>query len=304
MAEKIFNKGDIIFQQGELGSTFYQIEEGSVGIFAKDPDGHDSLKLTDLTKGQFVGEMAVIDTFPRSADAVCQEDGTKLIEISEAELNSFFEKDPDRITQLMKALSTRLRDLTRDYDKAKAIAEQVGAAGLDPDKEFLRSLRKYTYYYKTMPNEIPEPSAESVREKKAKKKHSEGFAKNVVSYPAGTVICREGDLVECMYDIHWGRVGIYNNYGTPDEVMLTTLAADNFFGEMGMVSGQPRSATAVAIDQDTTVEIIYPADFKELFEKNPSKIDMILRHLSSRLRVLTAQYLEVCGKIAEKAEEK
>ena len=69
---------------------------------------------------------------------------------------------------------------------------------------------------------------------------------------------------------------------------------------MGMVDNAPRSATAVALDDDTTVEIIHPDDFAELFEKNPYKVDMILKHLSNRLRKLTAEYYEVCGKIAEK----
>jgi CRP-like cAMP-binding protein len=147
---------------------------------------------------------------------------------------------------------------------------------------------------------MPAQSAETVREANAGS-HSEGFAKSVVKYPKGTVICKEGDLVNCMYDIHWGRVGIYSKFGTSEQVQLTTLASDNFFGEMGMVSDQPRSATAVALDPDTTVEIIYPEDFKELFEKNPYKVDMILRHLSTRLRTLTNQYLDVCAKIAEKS---
>ena len=81
---------------------------------------------------------------------------------------------------------------------------------------------------------------------------------------------------------------------------LRIISADEFFGEMGMVSNEPRSATAVALDDNTTVEIIYPKDFRELFEKNPVKVDMVLRHLSTRLRTLTMKYLALCKKISEK----
>ncbi len=296
MAEKQFNKGDVIFRQGDEGNVFYRIISGSVGIFAN-YDQSEDVKLAELKAGGFFGEMAVIDAAPRSGSAIALEDGTRVAEISVSELNEYFEHDPDSIAGLMKVLSTRLRDLTKEYDRAEEVAEKLNITGQDPDEEFLRQLKKYTYYYKIQPNQVIEPSAEIIREQK---KHSEGFSKNVTSYPKGTVICREGDLVECMYDIHWGRVGIYSNYGTPEQVELTVLGADEFFGEMGMVSNEPRSATAVALDDDTTVEIIYPQDFSELFEKNPFKVDMILRHLSSRLRSLTMKYLALCEKIAEK----
>lgn len=301
MAEKQYKKGDVIFRQGGDGNVFYRIIDGSVGIFARYDDGED-VKLAELKKGDFFGEMAVIDTAPRSASAVALED-TTAEEISPDELNDYFAKDPESISTLMKALSLRLRDLTAEYDQAEEIAAKLYLDGHSPDEDFLRSLRKYTYYYKIQPNEKPVPSAEVLREEKEKKNHSEGFSKNVVSYPKDTVICKEGDRVECMYDIHFGRVGIYSNYGKPEQVQLTTLGANDFFGEMGMVSDQPRSATAVALDDETTVEIIYPQDFRELFEKNPFKVDMILRHLSSRLRGLTNQYLDVCGRIARKTGE-
>lgn len=298
MAEKQFNKGDVIFHQGDEGNDLYQILEGSVGFYVS-YDQDDRQKISEAGKGEFFGEMAVIDACPRSADAIALEDGTRIREISASDLNAFFREDPDSITGIMKVLSTRIRDLTDQYDNANAAASRIGADP-KPDEETARGLKKYLFHHRIMPKEMPAQSAETVREANAGS-HSEGFAKSVVKYPKGTVICKEGDLVNCMYDIHWGRVGIYSKFGTSEQVQLTTLASDNFFGEMGMVSDQPRSATAVALDPDTTVEIIYPEDFKELFEKNPYKVDMILRHLSTRLRTLTNQYLDVCAKIAEKS---
>ena len=301
--EKQFNKGDVIFRQGDDANCFYRVVDGSVGIFSNYGGGED-YKLADLARGQFFGEMAVIDAAPRSGSAIVLEDGTRVEQISTSQLNSWFLSDPGNITKLMKVLSARLRDLTDEYDKAQAIAARLGADDANSDEAFLRQFRKYSYYYKIRPSDVPGPSAEVIREKKEADNHSGGFSKNVVAYPKGTVICREGDLVECMYDIHSGRVGVYTNYGKPEQVELTVLGANNFFGEMGMVSGTPRSATAVALDDETTIEIIYPEDLYELFTKNPMKIDMILRHLSTRLRHLTNQYLSVCGKISEKTGEK
>ena len=89
MAERLFNRGEEIFHQGDHGETFYRIIDGTVGIYVNYSEGEEH-KLTELTKGQYVGEMAVIDSYPRSATAVALEDGTKLQEVSENELNNFF----------------------------------------------------------------------------------------------------------------------------------------------------------------------------------------------------------------------
>ena len=133
-----------------------------------------------------------------------------------------------------------------------------------------------------------QPSAESQRQLK------DGYAKKVVEYSAGTVICKEGETGNCMYAIHGGEVGIYSGYGTDHEKLITTLFPDKFFGEMGMLQGEPRSATAVAL-VNTVIEIIYPEDLNELFEKNPSKVVMMMAHLSNRLRNLTNAYVEIGG---------
>ena len=77
MAERLFNRGEEIFHQGDHGETFYRIIDGTVGIYVNYSEGEEH-KLTELTKGQYVGEMAVIDSYPRSATAVALEDGTKL----------------------------------------------------------------------------------------------------------------------------------------------------------------------------------------------------------------------------------
>ena len=97
-----------------------------------------------------------------------------------------------------------------------------------------------------------------------------------------------------MFAVHGGAVGIYTNYGTALEKKLTTLYANTFFGEMGMLDLEPRSATAVAEEDGTIIEVIRPEDLEELFKSNPIEVDMILCHLSNRLRRLTKDYVAAC----------
>ena len=116
------------------------------------------------------------------------------------------------------------------------------------------------------------------------------------------VIFNEGDKSDCMYDIRLGRVGIYANYGTKEEKLLTELTKDQFFGEMGIVEGYPRSATAVAMGDMTELTVIPKNDFEEYCKNNPEKTVLIMKNMSSRIRELTRDYLVVCHTVADSME--
>lgn len=121
-------------------------------------------------------------------------------------------------------------------------------------------------------------------------------------YKKKQIIFREGDYEPCMYDIHLGTVGIYANYGKEDEKLITKLGEDEFFGEMGLIEASPRSATAVALENDTRVQVISAETFNEYFQKQPVKVLMIMQHMSKRLRELTKDYMDACRTVSEAME--
>ena len=129
----------------------------------------------------------------------------------------------------------------------------------------------------------------------------EGAIQPVTTYKKGQIIFRQGDPGMYMYAIHYGTVTIYRDYGTPQEIELTTLYPNSFFGEMGMIENEVRSATAVVTENDTILECIRAEDLEEMFRQSPVKVDMILSHLSKRLRRLTLDYVNACTKAAEEA---
>ena len=122
------------------------------------------------------------------------------------------------------------------------------------------------------------------------------------TFKKGEVIFKQGDLSDCMYDILWGEVGIYADYGTPEEKLLTTLETERFFGEMGMIEGRLRSATAVALEKDTRLKVITPESFDAYFKESPAKVLLIMQNMSHRIRELTRDYLEACRAVAEAVE--
>jgi CRP-like cAMP-binding protein len=288
--DKIFADGEVIIKEGDLANSFFQIKEGSAIVY-KSYGQTDQVKLTDLQPGQYFGEMAVIESYPRSSTVVANGE-VKAVEIPVEELNNYFTENPDEIINIMKHLGNRVRELTADYDDAKKLLSDIKTSGTE-NESLLTLIQKHLGWFKSNKG-FDKPSAEALRESSDKVSSN-----NVESYNKGTVIFKQGETGNCMYFVHGGTVGIYSNYGTDQQNKLTELYPVACFGEMGMIAGEVRSATAVADSDDTYVEIIRAEDLEELFKTCPVKIDMILRHLSYRLRSLTYDYFNTCKEIAE-----
>ena len=103
------------------------------------------------------------------------------------------------------------------------------------------------------------------------------------SYKKGEIIFREGDPGNCMYDIFWGRVGVYTGYGTPQEKKLAELKTEDFFGEMGLLDRAPRSATVVSLSDDTYLGVITESDFHEYFQEMGAGISKLNTHISETI---------------------
>jgi len=99
-----------------------------------------------------------------------------------------------------------------------------------------------------------------------------------VVVPAGQYVFREGDYGEELYIIVEGRVRI-----TLNERTLATLKEREYFGEMSLLDGEPRSASAQA-EVDTLLLRIRQADFHRILARNFDATLAVIRTLSRRLR--------------------
>jgi len=297
MKKVVFNKGEVVFREGDMGTCFYQIEEGTAGVYVS-YGNIDQRKLTEMKPGQFFGEMAVIEAWPRSTTIVAESD-LHVIEIGEDELNAYFTEQPDKILALMKQLGGRIRDLTDEYDEVRAFIEEEKLPEGVKKEGFLAKLRKYLEL-----NALSNKNAGATQEDILMMKDFGKLKKedtDVLEFKRGEIIFREGDTGNYMYAIYGGSVGIYINYGTASQTKLTQLYSDAFFGEMGLIGEEKRSATAVVEEDGTILECIRAENLEELFKSNAVKIDMILCHLSHRLRRLTIDYVAACREAIENA---
>ena len=128
METKHYKKGEVIFREMTIGRAMYEIKSGKVGIFAL-YEKPEEQKLTELGEGRIFGEMAVVEVFPRSATAVALED-TEAVEIPAEDMQDYFNNHPEKLIEIMRAMSRRIRELTGDYDAAcDALEEWKKAAG-------------------------------------------------------------------------------------------------------------------------------------------------------------------------------
>jgi CRP-like cAMP-binding protein len=99
--------GDVIFQQGDLGTDMFIIQEGEVDI-VKHING-ESHALSHLEKGDFFGEMAVLESVPRTADAVAATEVRALV-INGARFDEMLRKNPEVAVRIIRKYSKRLRE--------------------------------------------------------------------------------------------------------------------------------------------------------------------------------------------------
>lgn len=295
MEKRVFCVNEVVFREGDLGNTFYRIESGVAGVYLNYGE-ENQRKLTEMKPGQYFGEMAIIeDRLIRSATIVAEEE-LHVIEIPGSELIKYFRNEPETILALMKQLSGRIRTLTEEYDEVTAFLQEKKEENARKKPGFFERLMKYIEVSKIAKKYPRQPIVEA---------EEAGFAGKgepalpYEVYSEGELVFREGEAGDCMYAIHGGSVEVYTNYHTPLEKKLTTLYSNAFFGEMGMIDQEPRSATIVVAEDNTLLERIGPDDLQKLFEANPLEVNLIMRHLSKRLRKLTDDYEAACEEAAE-----
>ena len=100
-------KGDVLFNEGQLGDQMYIITEGKVKLGHTSPDGRESI-LAILGPGELLGELSLFDPGPRTATAVALTDVSAL-GLGHQALRPWLTGRPEVAESLLQALAQRLR---------------------------------------------------------------------------------------------------------------------------------------------------------------------------------------------------
>ncbi len=101
--------------------------------------------------------------------------------------------------------------------------------------------------------------------------------------PGATELFHQDDPGDAMYVILKGGVRIYRYSNAGREITLAVLREGQFFGEMSLLDGLPRSANAMTIE-DTEFMVLKRNDFLNVLKSSPDIAVKILKDMSVRVR--------------------
>ncbi len=102
-------------------------------------------------------------------------------------------------------------------------------------------------------------------------------------YTKNSIVFLEEETGAILFIISTGKVKVVRTDDDGKEVILSILGPGDFFGEMALLDGLPRSATVVALDE-SELFIINRREFLNLIESSPQVAISLLRELTRRLR--------------------
>ncbi|MFN7134773.1 MAG: Crp/Fnr family transcriptional regulator [Myxococcales bacterium] len=137
-------KGTVLFEEGQPGDRMYVIQSGRVQVIKK--VGETRVTIAQLGPGDCVGEMAILDGQPRSADAVVIEDAV-LVVLDRGTFEQMVREHGEIAVRIMRKLSQRLREANRTIQNFLAENGSLRAV------EFLRALagQNETAQYRPLP---------------------------------------------------------------------------------------------------------------------------------------------------------
>jgi len=94
--------GDVVFNEGDPGDVMFAVVEGSVDILIGDK------LLETVEAGGIVGELALVDTGPRSASAIART-SARLARVDQREFTFLVQEHPTFALQVMRVLAERIR---------------------------------------------------------------------------------------------------------------------------------------------------------------------------------------------------
>ena len=235
-------KDELVYAEGTPGNALYIIESGQVKIVSDVENEREVF--AHLQAGDFFGEMALLTGKSRSS-AARAETNTNLWMLYRSDFDELLVQYPAVSLALSRALSERL---------------------VQADQRFVeRHLRRMSLLVGLSSKQLEDVSARL----------------RPVKYRSGEVILTEGTPGDVMYLIEWGRVEVLSKTDGHSRV-LAILGEGDFFGEMALLTGSPRSATVRAVT-DVDLLSLHQSDFNELVLKYPTLAVTLGRVLSQRL---------------------
>jgi serine phosphatase RsbU (regulator of sigma subunit) len=118
-------------------------------------------------------------------------------------------------------------------------------------------------------------------------------------YPAGAVLCHQGEVENVFYVLRHGTVKITQRLSDTEEIPIALRNSGEFFGEMALIDNSPRSASVTAVTAVDVLEID-EGTFKQVLQTSPDLALTLLHNALASLRnSLQRQIMDLRQKNAE-----
>ena len=110
----------------------------------------------------------------------------------------------------------------------------------------------------------------------------------------GCVVLNEGDNSNCLCIIIKGSINIFKGLPNDEQLKIAEVQSGESIGEMGIIDGEPFSASAIA-SEDSTVLLITREDFEDIVKQHSELGNKLLWILS---KILTARLRQTTERLA------
>jgi hypothetical protein len=124
-----YKTGELIYKEGDAGAEMYIVQSGAVEI-ARNLGGKDHV-VAVMEKGDFFGEMSILEGLPRAASARALED-SELIEITSAVFDRMIRGNIEIAVRMLRKLSSRLQEANRKVEESLGAARPAAPGPADP----------------------------------------------------------------------------------------------------------------------------------------------------------------------------
>jgi CRP-like cAMP-binding protein len=242
MQPRHYREGALVFKEGEPGDALYLIEQGMVKVVSDATT--EAEVFAHLSEGDFFGEMALLSNRARSS-AVRTVTPVDLLILPKADFEDQLRAHPTLALSLSRTLSQRL------IHTDQALVE--------------RHLRKMVLFA-----DVSDEDILAISQKLQPKQYKKGW-----------LIFSVGEPATSLYLIEKGQVKVVSDAETERET-IAVLGEGEFFGEMALLTGEPRTA-AVRAASDVDLWLLSKADFEDILVAYPPIGLALSRVLGSRL---------------------
>ncbi len=280
--EEVLDAGDQVFAHRSLGRDLYILEHGAITF--QRTTGYGTFVLGSVIPGELFGEGGFVSRHERSADAVATLPG-QVLRIDAEALEPVLEASPDLGVQIYWTLWHGVaRKLRATNEQLKGFfSAEAGPEG------FLRLRQQPTGVAASVKVEEND-KIRLFREQGISRKELITLAafSREKRFASGASIFQEGDAGSEMYVILEGRAMISKFIPGAGEEALAILERGDFFGEMSLIDGEPRSADARAYGGPLTVLALDQATVHEVIGMDPHAalefLQLLCRLIANRLR--------------------